>query len=96
LDGIHREATALVAERRRRLQDPECRELVRMYKSRKQDLKSLQSKHTDLQHRSALLSEKVDTLRKSLSQFARETELSAGKLAKKPVRIRTDVADLPA
>jgi len=96
LEGIHREATALVAERRRRLQDSECRELVRMYKNRKQDLKSLQSRHADLQHRSKLLSEKVDTLRKSVSQYARETELSAEKLAKKPVRIKVDVADMPA
>jgi hypothetical protein len=87
LDKIHREAAALLSERRTYLQDPECLELVRAYRQGKQDLKSLQTKHTDLEHRSNLLSEKAEVLRNSLVQFTRETEQLAEKVANKPVKI---------
>jgi hypothetical protein len=87
LDVIHREATRLLGERRTYLQDPECLELVRDYRQKKQDLKELQAQYANLEHRSKLLTEKADMLRNSLVQFARETEQLAEKLAKKPVKI---------
>ena len=90
LDRIHREAATLLNERRTYLQDPECLELVRAYRQGKQDLKSLHSKQTDLEHRSKLLSEKAEVLRNSIVHFTRETEQLAEKLAKKPVRIELD------
>jgi hypothetical protein len=76
------------------LQDPECLELVRAHRQKKQDLKRLQSQHADLEHRSKLLSEKAETLRNSLVQFTRETEQLVEKLAKKPVRINLDQGSL--
>ena len=96
LERIHREATGLVAERRKYIQDPECLEVVRAYRQKKQDLKNLRSKYADFQHRSKLLSEKADTLKNSLTQFAKETGLLAEKLAKRPVRIELDLDDRSA
>ncbi|WP_455286452.1 hypothetical protein [[Eubacterium] cellulosolvens] len=96
LDGIHREATTLFAERTEYLQDPGCLELVRAYRQKKQDLKNLQSKYGDLQHRSKLLSEKAEALKNSLTEFAKETGLLAEKLAKRPVRIELALDDLSA
>lgn len=96
LNRIHREATGLYAERRKYLQDPECVELVNAYKNRKKDLKALRLKHADLEHQSKLLSEKVDTLRESLSEFAKETGLLAERLASKPVRLRVELTGLLA
>ena len=93
LDKIHREAVALLSERRACLQDPDCLELVRAYRQGKKDLKILHSKQTDLEHRSKLLSEKVEALRNSLVQFTRETEQLAEKLAKKPVKVELDRHD---
>jgi hypothetical protein len=94
LDRAHREATALLAERRKYLQDPECLEVVRAYRQKKQDLKNLQSKYANLQHRSKLLSEKAETLKNSLTQSAKETAVLAEKLAKRPVRIELGLDDL--
>jgi DNA repair ATPase RecN len=91
LDRIHRDAKTLVAERRKYLHDPECLELVRAYRQKKQDLKNLQSKYTELKHRSNLISERVQALKNSLTQYARETELLAEKLAKRTVRIELDL-----
>jgi hypothetical protein len=96
LERIHHEATGLVAERRKYVQDPECLEVVRAYRQKKQDLKNLQSKYADLQHRSKLLSDKADTLKNSLTQLAKETGLLAEKLAKRPVRIELDLDDRSA
>jgi len=87
LDRIHREAATLLNERRTYLQDPECRELVRAHKQGRQDLKSLRSKQTDLEHRFKLLSEKAEALRNSIGQFTRDTEQLVEKLTKKPVMI---------
>lgn len=94
LDRAHREATALLAERRKYLQDPECLEVVRAYRQKKQDLKNLQSKYANLQHRSKLLSEKAETLKNSLTQSAKETAVLTEKLAKRPVRIDLGLDDL--
>ena len=94
LDRAHREATALLAERRKYLQDPECLEVVRVYRQKKQDLKNLQSKYANLQHRSKLLSEKAETLKNSLTQSAKETAVLTEKLAKRPVRIDLGLDDL--
>lgn len=94
LEGMHREATTLLAERRKYLQDPECLEVVRAYRQEKQDLKNLQSKNADLQNRSKLLSEKVKTLKNALTQLAKETALLAEKLANRPVRIELGLDDL--
>lgn len=96
LDKMHREAMALVAERRKYLRDPECIELVREYRQKKQELKNLQSRYEDLQHRSKLLSEKVETLKNSLIQSGKETELLAEKISKRPVSIKLDLGDLSA
>ena len=90
LDRIHREAATLLNERRTYLQDPECRELVRAHKQGRQDLKSLRSKQTDLEHRFKLLSEKAEALRNSIGQFTRDTEQLVEKLTKKPVMIELD------
>ena len=94
LEGMHREATTLLAERRKYLKDPECLEVVRAYRQEKQDLKNLQSKYADLQNRSKLLSEKVKTLKNALTQLAKETALLAEKLANRPVRIELGLDDL--
>jgi len=94
LEGMHREATALLAERRKYLQDPECLEVVRAYRQERQDLKNLQSKYANLQNRSKLLSEKAETLKNSLTQSAKETAVLTEKLAKRPVRIELGLDDL--
>ena len=94
LDKVHHEATRLLSERRKYLQDPECRELVLAYKQKKLDLKKLQSQHEDLEHRSKLLWDKAGTLRSSLVQFAKETEQLAEKMAKKPIKVELDKGDL--
>jgi hypothetical protein len=94
LDKIHREATRLLDERRKYLQDSECRELVLAYKQKKLDLKRLRSQQEDLEHRSKLLSDKAETLRGSLGQFTKETEQLAEKLAKKPVKVELDQSGL--
>ena len=94
LDDIYHEATKLLTERRAFLLDPECLELVRTYRQRRQDLKRLQGKHADLEQRSKLLTEKADTIRNSLVQFTKETEQLGEKLAKKPVKIELQKADL--
>jgi hypothetical protein len=96
LDRIHSEATALVGERRKYLQDPACLELIHAYKQKKQDLKNLQSRRTDLEHQAKLLSDKAETLRNSLVQLIRETGLLAEKLSKRPVKLELDMSDLPA
>jgi len=96
LDGIHHEATMLLSERRKHLQDPECRELVIAYKQKKLDVKRLRSQHEDLEHRSKLLSDKAETLRNILVQFTKETEQLAEKLARKPVRVELDQDALSA
>jgi hypothetical protein len=90
LDGIHDEARMLLNDRRRYLQDPECRELVTAYKQKRMDLKRLRSQHEDLENRSKLLSDKAETLRNSLVEFAKGTEQLTEKLAGKPVRIELD------
>jgi hypothetical protein len=90
LDKIHREATRLLIERRKYLQDSECRELVLAYKQKRLDLKRLKSQQEDLEHRSKLLSDKAEAFRSSLVQFTKETEQLAEKLAKKPVKIEFD------
>jgi hypothetical protein len=87
LDGIHSEATMLLSERRKYLQDPECRELVTAYKQKRLDLRKLRSQHEDLEQRSKLLSEKVETLRNSLQEFTKGTGQLAEKLAGKPVKV---------
>jgi hypothetical protein len=94
LDKVHHEATRLLSERRKYLQDPECRELVLAYKQKKLDLKKLQSQHEDLEHRSKLLWDKAGTLRSSLVQFTKETEQLAEKMAKKPIKVELDKGDL--
>lgn len=94
LDKMHREATRLLNERRKYLQDSECRELVTAYKQKKLDLKRLQSQHEDLEHRSKFLSDKAEALRSSLGQFTKETEQLAEKLAKKPVKVELDQSGL--
>jgi uncharacterized protein YdcH (DUF465 family) len=96
LSGIHHEATMLLSERRKYLQDPECRELVTVYKQKKLDLKRLRSQHEDLEHRSKLLSGKVETLRNSLVQFSRETEQLAEKFSGKPIKVELDQGALSA
>jgi hypothetical protein len=96
LSGIHHEATMLLSERRRYLQDPECREQVTAYKQKKLDLKRLRSQHEGLEHRSKLLSDKVETLRNSLVQFTRETEQLAEKLSGKPIKVELDQGVLSA
>ena len=80
----------LLSERRKYLQDPECRELVKAYKQKKLDLKRLRSQHEDLERRSKLLSDKVETLRNSLTEFIRGTEQLAERLAGKPVKVELD------
>jgi hypothetical protein len=90
LDKIHREATRLLIERRKYLQDSECRELVLAYKHKRLDLKRLKSQQEDLEHRSKVLSDKAEAFRSSLVQFTKETEQLAEKLAKKPVKIEFD------
>jgi hypothetical protein len=87
LNGMHNEATMLLNERRKYLQDPECRELVIAYKQKRIDLKRLRSQHEDLENRSKLLSGKAETLRNSLVEFAKGTEQLAEKLAGKPVKL---------
>lgn len=94
LDNTHHEATRLLSERRKYLQDSECRELVHAYKQKKLDLKRLQSQQEDLEHRSKLLSDKAEALRSSLGQFTKETEQLAEKLAKKPVKVELDQSGL--
>jgi len=94
LDKIYQEATKLLSAPRTFLLDPECLELVHTYRQKRQDLKKLQGKHADLEHRSRLLTEKADTVRNSLVQFTKETEQLAEKLAKKPVKIELEKADL--
>jgi len=84
---IHHEATALVAERRRYLQDPECLQVVHSYKSNKRNLKDLQSKHADLENRSKQVSDKVDSLKGSLIQLGKETGLFAERLTKRRVKV---------
>jgi Fe-S cluster biosynthesis and repair protein YggX/uncharacterized protein YdcH (DUF465 family) len=96
LNGIHHEATMLLNERRRYLHDPECRELVTAYKQRKLDLNKLRSEHEDLEHRSKLLSDKVELLRSSLAQFTRETEKLAERLSGKPIKVELDHGALSA
>jgi hypothetical protein len=96
LDKIHREAKTLVAERRRCLQDPDCLELVRAYRSQKQELKNLELKRAELQHRSKVVSEKVQMLSESLAEFVKGTELAAERFSEKRVRIKTDLAGLSA
>jgi len=96
LDRIYREATDLMAERRRYLQDPECLQLMDQYKNQKKDLKNLQSKYAELQHRSKQLAEKAQALRDSFGQFVKETELLAERLAKRPVKIEPELPGLPA
>jgi hypothetical protein len=96
LNGIHHEATMLLSERRKHLQDPECRELVIAYKQKRLDIKRLRSQHEDLEHRSKLLSDKAETLRNSLVQFTKETEQLAEKLARKPVKVELDQDALSA
>jgi hypothetical protein len=96
LDGIHDEARMLLNERRRYLHDAECRELVTAYKQKRMDLKRLRSQHEDLENRSKLLSDKAETLRNSLVEFAKGTEQLTEKLAGKPVRIELDRATLSA
>ena len=93
LDRIHHEATSLLTERRKYLQDPECLDFVRAYRQKRQDLKNLGSKQADLEQRSKLLSGKVEGLRSSLTQFKKETELLAEKLTKRPVTIELDHGD---
>jgi hypothetical protein len=87
LDGMHNEATMLLNERRKYLQDPECRELVIAYKQKRLDLKRLRSQHEDLEHRSKLLSDKAETLKTSLVEYVKGTEQLAEKLAGKPVKV---------
>jgi hypothetical protein len=94
LDRIHRDAKALVAERSRYLHDPECLELVRAYRQKRQDLKNLHLRYAELKHRSDLVSERAEALRSSLTQYARETELLAEKSAKRPVKLELDLDDL--
>ena len=91
LDRIHREATALLAERRKCLQDPACVDLVSAYKQKKRDLKILQSKRTDLEHRSRVLGEKVGIVRDALAHSVNETALLAERLAKRPVKVTVDL-----
>ena len=87
LDGMHNEATMLLNERRKYLQDSECRELVIAYKQKRLDLKRLRSQHEDLEHRSKLLSDKAETLKTSLAEYVKGTEQLAEKLAGKPVKV---------
>ncbi len=91
LDRTHREATTLVADRRKLMTDHECADLVKSYKARKQDLKTLRSKYVNLEQRSQVLADKVNDAHASLTHFLRETELLAEKVAKKPVRVELDV-----
>jgi len=91
LDRIHREATALLTERRRYLQDPACLDLVSAYKQRKQELKTLQSRRTHLERRSTMLGEKMETVKDSLSHSVKQTALLAERLAKRPVKVRVDL-----
>jgi hypothetical protein len=90
LDRIHHEATVLLSERRKYLQDPECSELVTAYEQKTLDLKRLRSQHEDLEQQSKLLSEKAETLRNSLIEYTKGTEQLAEKLAGKPVRVALD------
>jgi hypothetical protein len=94
LDKIHHETARLLSERRKYLQDPECRELVIAYRQKKLDLKTLRSRHDELEHQSKLLSDKAGTLRNSLIQLTKETEQLAEKLVKKPVKLRLDQSGL--
>jgi hypothetical protein len=94
LDNTHHEATRLLSERRKYLQDSECRELVHAYKQKKLDLKKLQSQQEDLEHRSKLLSDRAEALRGSLVQFTKETEQLAEKLAKRRVKVELDQSGL--
>jgi hypothetical protein len=87
LDEMHNEATMLLNERRKYLQDSECRELVIAYKQKRLDLKRLRSQHEDLEHRSKLLSDKAETLKTSLAEYVKGTEQLAEKLAGKPVKV---------
>jgi len=94
LDRIHREATVLLTERRKYLQDPACLDLVSAYKQKKQDLKTLQSRRTHLERRSTVFRERVETVKDSLSHSVKETALLAERLAKRPVKVRVDLGSL--
>lgn len=96
LDKIHLDATALLAERRKYLHDPDCVDLVRVYKNRKQELKALESKRADLEKRSKVLSEKVEMSRHFLTQFVKETGVLAEKLVKRQVKISLRTAGIAA
>jgi len=91
LDGIHLEATKLLSQRKTYLHDPKCLEVIRNYRQKREDLKTLQTQNSDLEHRSKLLSDKTETLRDSLLHFTRDTEQLAEKLAKRPIKIEVEL-----
>ena len=92
LNSIHKEATALLAEREGHLHDPACVELVKEYRLERQLLKDLKSQRAELERRSKMLMEKTEVSKQALSQFVKETELLGQKLARKPVKIRMSLA----
>jgi len=92
LNSVHKEATALLAEREGYLHDPACVELVKEYRLKRQRLKDLKSQRAELERRSKMLAEKAEVSKRALSQFIKETELLGQKLAKKPVKIRMSLA----
>ncbi len=87
LNGIHDEATSLMAERERYLQDPICIELVKAYRLKRQQLKDLKSKRASLVRQLNSHAERIETSGNALSQFVRETELLSQKLSKRPITI---------
>ena len=92
LNSVHKEATALLAEREGYLHDPACVELVKEYRLKRQRLKDLKSQRAELERRSKMLAEKAEVSKRTLSQFIKETEVLGQKLAKKPVKIRMSLA----
>jgi hypothetical protein len=92
LNSVHKEATALLAEREGYLHDPACVELVKEYRLKRQRLKDLKSQRAELERRSKMSVEKAEVSKRALSQFIKETELLGQKLANKPVKIRMSLA----
>jgi len=87
LNSIHNEATSLLAERERYLQDPTCIELVKAYRLKRQQLKDLKSKRASLVRQLNSHAERIQTSGNAFSQFVRETELFSQKMTKRPIKI---------
>jgi methyl-accepting chemotaxis protein len=88
LANIHHEAGVLFTERRKSLQNDELRGLVRAYRQGKQELKDLQTRRSELEHRGRLLSERTQSLTGSLKRFAKDASILSEKLCKKSVTVQ--------